>query len=120
MAQAKYVNNAIRARLTAAGAKPSTNSAADSDLRIARLARHKRRQVQLNPHSVDLEKRADQVENVLSALTAFLTAILDNSARNIPGRLSLPQIHTVISSLESYMTSTFQPATERMAGWRVA
>jgi hypothetical protein len=112
MAQAKYVNNAIRARLTAAGAKPSTNSvgAADSDLLIARLAGHKRRRVQLNPHSVDLEKRADQVENVLSALSAFLTAILDNSARNIPGRLSLPQIQTLISGLESYMTSTFLPA----------
>jgi hypothetical protein len=112
MAQAKYVNNAIRARLTAAGAKPSTNSvgAADSDLLIARLAGHKRRRVQLNPHSVDLEKRADQVENVLSALSAFLTAILDNSARNTPGRLSLPQIQTLISGLESYMTSTFLPA----------
>ena len=102
MAQAKYVNNAIRPRLTAAGAKPSTNpvGAADSDLLIARLAGHKRRHVQLNPHSVDLEKRADQVENVLSALSAFLTAILDNSARNIPGCLSLPQIHTLISGLE--------------------
>ena len=43
MAQAKYVNNAIRARLTAAGAKSSTNpvGAADSDLLIARLAGHK-------------------------------------------------------------------------------
>ena len=38
---------------------------------------------------------------MLSALSAFLTAILDNSARNIPGRLSLPQIHTLISGLES-------------------
>ena len=120
MAQAKYVNNAIRARLTAAGAKPSTNPAADADLLIARLAGHKRRQVRLNPHSVDLEKRAYQVENVLSALSAFLIAILDNSARNIPGRLSLPQIHTLISGLESCMTSTFPPAAERIAGWRVA
>jgi hypothetical protein len=117
MAQAKYVNNAIRARLTAA-AKPSTDpvGAADSDLVITRRAGHTRRQVQLNPHFVDIEKRAD----ALSALWAFLTAILDNSARNIPGRISLPQIHTLISGLESYVTSTLQPAAERMAGWRIA
>ena len=120
MAQADYVTNAIRALITGAIAKPSTNpvQAAYADF-VAALAGHPPRPIPVYADAVDLEDRADHLQKVLTALSAYLTVILDDTAQNVPGGLDLRQVDALLSDLASDVTGTLQHAAERMA-WRVA
>jgi hypothetical protein len=118
MAQADYLTNAIRAFITGASAKPSTNPirAAYANF-IACLVPP--RPIPLDPHAVDLEDRLDHLEKVFTALSAYLIAILSGTAENVPGGLDLRQVDSLLSDLASDMIGTLQHAVERMA-WRVA
>ena len=68
MAQANYVNNAIRALITGAGAEPSTNPVrgAHAELLVC-LAGQPPRLIPLKPPVIDLEDRADGLNKVLNA-----------------------------------------------------
>jgi hypothetical protein len=120
MAQAEYVNNAIRALITGASAKPSTNpiQAAYAEF-VAALAGHPQRPIPVYADAVDLEDRADHLNKVLTALSVYLTAILEDTAQNVPGGLDLRPVDAFLSDLASDMTGTVQQAAERMAS-RVA
>ena len=120
MAQADYVNNAIRALITGANVKPSTNPvpAAYAEF-IAALAGSPPQPISVDAEAVDLEDRADHLKRVLAALSDYLTAILDDTAQNVPGGLDLRQIIALLSDLASEVSGTIQHATECMP-WRVA
>jgi len=53
------------------------------------------------------------------ALSVYLTAILDDTAQNVPGGLDLRQVDALLSDLASDVTGTLQRAVEGLAG-RVA
>ncbi len=118
MAQADCVTTAIRALLTGASAKSSTNpvQAAHAEFAAA-LAGHPPRAIPVD--AVDLEERADHLKQVLNALSAHVTAVLDDTAHNVPGGLDLGQVDAFLSDFASDMTGTLQHPVERMA-WRVA
>ena len=120
MAQADYVTNAIRALITGANAKPSTNpiQAAYAEF-VAALAGHPPRRIPVYADAVDLEDRADHLKKVLDALSVYVAAILDDTAQNVPGGVDLRFIDALLSDLASDVTGTLQHAAERLA-WRVA
>ena len=120
MAQADYVTNAIRVLITGARANPSTNVARTAYAEfIADLSGHPPRSMPLNPEAVDLEDRVDHLNRLLTALSAYLTAILDDTAQNVPGGLDLCQIDALLFDLASDAIGTLQRAVEGVAG-RVA
>jgi hypothetical protein len=120
MAQAEYVSNAIRALITGASANPSTSlvRAAHAEF-VAALAGHPPRPIPVDADIVDLEDRADHLNKVLSALSAYVTVILDDTAQNAPGGLDLHHIEAGLSDLASDVTGTIQRAVDALAG-RVA
>ncbi len=120
MAQADYVTNAIRALITGAGEKPPTNPvrAAHAEF-VASLAGEPPWPILLYADVSDVEDRADHLQKVLTALSDYLTVILDDSAQNVPGGLDLRQVDALLSDLASDVTGTLQHAAERTA-WRVA
>jgi hypothetical protein len=69
--------------------------------------------------TVYLEDRADHLNKVLNGLSAYLTAILHDTAQNVPGGLDLRQVNALLSDLASDVSGTLQQAVERMA-WRLA
>jgi hypothetical protein len=69
--------------------------------------------------ATDLQDRADHVEGVLTALSVYLTTILDDTAQNVPGGIDLRQMKALLSDLTSDVTGTLQQAVEGLAG-RVA
>jgi hypothetical protein len=117
MAQAGYVNNAFRALITGATAKPSTNSvrAAHAEF-VAALAGTPPRPIPVDTDAVDLEGRAEHLKQLLNALSAYLTAILDDTAQNVPGGLDLRQVDDLLSDLISDLAGSIQHAAASMAG----
>jgi hypothetical protein len=120
MAQAVYVTSAIRSPITGAGAKPSTKpvQAAYAEF-VAVLVGHPPRAIPVYADAANLEDRADHLNKGLTALSEYLTAVLDDTARNVPGGLDLSQVDALLSDLVSDMSGTLQHAVERTA-WRVA
>ena len=116
MAQADHVSNAIRALITGANAKPSTNPvrAAHADF-VTAMAGNPPWPIPLFADASDLEDRADHLKTVLAALTVYVTAILDDTAQNVPGGLDLRQIDALLSDLTSDVTGTIQRAAGAMA-----
>ena len=112
MTQADYLTNAIRALITGAKPEPSTNPVGvASTVTAANAAGHATPFFQLRPRAVDPEDGADRLGKVLTALSASLNAILDNSERVVPGGLSFRPIYTLLSGLDSR-----PPARCRMCG----
>jgi hypothetical protein len=120
MAQAGYVTNAVRPLITGADSKPSTNRVhtAHADF-VAVLAAHPPRPIPVGVNAADLEDRGDHLDKVLTALAIYLTAILEDTAQNVPGGLDLRYIDALLSDLVSDVTGTIQRAADDMAG-RVA
>jgi hypothetical protein len=100
-----------------AGTKSSTSPirAAHAEF-VAALARHCPHPIPLDPNAVDLEDRADHLKNVFAALSLYVSAILDDTAQNVPGRLDLDHIDAVLSDLASDVIGTIRHAAEGMAG----
>jgi hypothetical protein len=116
MAQADYVPNAIRALITGASAKASTNPVREAHVEfVAALAGHPPRPVSIDADATDLENRADYLNKVLNALSAYLTAMLEDIAQNVPGGLDLRQVDALLSDLASDMSCTLQRAVGRVA-----
>jgi hypothetical protein len=93
MAQADCVTNPIRAPITGVGAKPSTKPGRMAYANfIANGAAHPPRSIPPDPGIADLEDRVDHLSQVLTALPAYVTTILDETAWDVPGGLDLRQI----------------------------
>jgi hypothetical protein len=113
MAQAEYISSAIRALITGASARLSTNPirAAHAEF-VAALAVHPPRAIPVDTDAVDLEDRADHLKKVFSALSVYLTAILDDTAQNTRGGLDFLPVEAVLSDLVSDVTGTIQRAAD--------
>ena len=120
MAQTVHVTSAIGALTIGASTKPSTSPvrAAHAEL-VPALAGHSRRAIPVDADTTDLEDRADHLKKVLNALWAYLSAILKDTAQNVPGGLDLRQVVAVLSDLTSDLTSdvagSLQHAADSMA-----
>lgn len=116
MAQADYVSNAVRALITGASAKPSTNPirAAHADF-VTAVAANRPWPIPLFADASDLEDRADHLKTVLDAVAVYVTALLDDTAQNVPGGLDLRQIDALLSDLTSDVTGTIQCAADGIA-----
>ena len=113
MAQADYVTSAIRTLITGGSANSSTNAARRAYAEfIAEVSGHPLRSIPLDPEAVDLEDRVDHLKKVLTALSAYLTAILEDTAQNVPGGLDLRQIDALLFDLGSDVIGTLQHAVE--------
>jgi hypothetical protein len=120
LAQAEHVTSAIGALMIGASAEPSTNPTREAHAEfVAVLAGAPPRPFPIDADAIDLEDRADHLNKVLNALPAYLAAVLDDTAQNVPGGLDLRQVDALLSDLASDMSGTLQHAVERMA-WRVA
>jgi hypothetical protein len=120
MAQAEYLTNLIHAPIPGVDAHPYTNlvCAAHTEF-VAALLGHRPRPIPIDADSIDLEDRADHLNKVLSALSVYLTVILDDTAQNVAGRIDLRDVEALLADLASDITGTIQLAADDMAG-RVA
>jgi hypothetical protein len=116
MAQADYVSNAVRALITGANAKPSTNPvrAAHADF-VTALAGQPPFPMPLFADASDLEDRADHLKKVLEAVTVYVTTLLDDTAQNLPGGLDCRQIDALLSDLTDDVTGTIRRAADAVA-----
>ena len=80
------------------------------------MAGHPSWPIPLYDDAGDLEDRADHLSNVLNAVPVYVTAILDDTAQNVPGGLDLRHIDALLSDLASDVTGTLQHAADAMAG----
>jgi hypothetical protein len=55
------------------------------------------------------------VKKVLDAVSAYVTAILDDTAQNVPGGLDLRQVDALLADLTSEATGTVQGAADALA-----
>jgi hypothetical protein len=116
MAQADDVNNAIRALITGAGANPSTIPirAAHTEF-VAALAGHLPRLIPVVADTFDLEDRADHLNNVPNASSAYFTEVLDGTAQRRPGGPELRHVDALVSNLASGMTGGLPDAVDGLA-----
>jgi hypothetical protein len=98
-----------------ASAEPSASPvrAAHAEF-IGALAGHPPQTIPLDADAIDLEDRADHLNKVFNALSAYLAVIFDDIAQNVPGRLDLPHIEAVLADLASDVTGTIEHAAEDM------
>ncbi len=116
MAQADCVLNANPAPMTGASEKPSSIPVRTAHAEfITALAGLRPWPIPLFADASDLDDRADYLKTVLSAVSAYVTAILDDTAQNIPGGLDLRQIDALLSDLTSEVTGTLQQAADVLA-----
>jgi hypothetical protein len=120
MAQAEYVTNPIRAPIPGVNANLCTSlvCAAHAEF-VAALTGHPPRPIPVDADAIDLEDRAEYLNQVLSAMSVYVAVILDDTAQNVPGRLDLRDAEAVLADLASDLSGTIQLAADGMAG-RVA
>jgi hypothetical protein len=85
MAQAKRITTAIRELMSRGRPPKSTNPVRAAHKFVAVLAGNVPHPIHSDGHSEDLEGRADHLERVFAALHVYLTAIIADTAHNIPG-----------------------------------
>ncbi len=83
---------------------------------VAALAGHPPRTIPLDADAIDLEDRAEHLDNVLRVLSVYLTVILDDTAQNVHGRLDLRDAEGVLTDLASDVTGAIQRAADDIAG----
>jgi hypothetical protein len=118
MAQANCVSNAIRALITGASAKPSTNSVRSAHAEfVTAVAKHPPWPIPLIADTTDLEDRADHLNTALNALSVYVAAVLDDVA--FRAGLISARSRPFFPNLSYDVTGTIQRAADDMAG-RVA
>src|ERR1700756_3710013 len=117
MAQADHVSTAIRALDTEAfGASvPSPVLAAHAEF-VATVAAHSPRPIPICVRAVDIEDRADHLDKVFSALSAYMAMIIADTVQNVRGRLDLRDVEAILADLASDVTGALQNAADAMAG----
>jgi hypothetical protein len=86
MSQADYITTAIRKLMSRGRPPKSTSPVGLGHIEfIAALARNVPHPIYADVDSEDLEGRADHLEKVFAALHVYLTAIIADTAHNIPG-----------------------------------
>jgi hypothetical protein len=125
MAQAKCITTAIR-ELMSRGRPPKSPSpvhSAHTEL-VAALAGNVPPPIWADVDSEDLDGRADHLEKVLSALQVYLTAILADTAENIPGgMLDRRYLDNLFQDLSADALCVIRNAADEMReheNWRVS
>jgi hypothetical protein len=100
-----------------ASARQSANPARAAHAEfVAAVAGHPPRPIALDADAIDLEDRADHLDKVFTALSVYVTLILDDTAQNVPGSLDLRDAEGVLADLASDVTGAIQKAADDMAG----
>src|SRR6516165_10277894 len=116
MAQADDVVNTVRALVPGADAKEPSNPVRSAHAAfVTAVAKQPPWPLPLFADASDFEDRADHVKKVLSAVSAYVTAILDETSQNVPGGLDLRQVDALLADLASEATGTIQGAADALA-----
>jgi len=125
MAQAECIITAIR-ELMSRGRPPSSTSPArlaHSEF-VAALAANVPRPIYADVDSEDLDGRADHLEKVFAALHVYLTAIIADTAHNIPGgTLDRRYLDNLFRDLSADALGVIRNAAEEMReheNWRAS
>jgi hypothetical protein len=125
MAQAECIITAIR-ELMSRGLPPKSTSpvrAAHTEL-VAALASNPPHPIHVAVESDDLDGRADHLEKVLAAMRVYLTAILADTAQNIPGAaLDCKYLNGVYMDFSADAVGGIRNAAEEMReheNWRAS
>jgi hypothetical protein len=116
MAQVDSITTAIR-QLMSRGRPPKSTSptrAAHTEF-VAALAGNVPQPIHSDSHSEHLEGRADHLEKVFAALHVYLTAIIADTAHNIPGSsLDRRYLDNVFQDLSADALGVIRNAAEEM------
>jgi hypothetical protein len=85
---------------------------------VAALIKDPPRPIPIHARAIDLEDRADHLKRMLNAVTIYVTAILDDTAENVPGGLDLRPIEALLSDLASEVNGTLHNAADALPGRR--
>jgi hypothetical protein len=116
MAQAECITIAIRELMSRGQPPKSTNPvrAAHTEF-IAVLAGNVPHPIYANMDSEDLDGRADHLEKVFAALHVYLTAIIADTAQNIPGgTLDRRYLNNLFNDLSADALGVIRNAAEEM------
>jgi hypothetical protein len=125
MAQAECITTAIR-ELMSRGRPPKSTSPvrlAHTEF-VAALARNVPDPIYTDVDSEDLDGRADHLEKVFAALHVYLTAIIADTAHNIPGgTLDRRYLDNLFRDLSANAVGVIRNAAEEMReheNWRAS
>jgi len=125
MAQAEYITTAIR-ELMSRGEPPKSTSPvrlAHTEF-VAVLAGNVPHPIYADVDSEDLDGRADHLEKVFAALHVYLTAIIADTAHNIPGgTLDRRYLDNLFRDLSTDALCVIRNAAEEMRkyeNWRAS
>jgi hypothetical protein len=125
MAQAECITTAIR-ELMSRGRSPKSTSpvrAAHTEF-IAALAGNIPHPICVAVDSEDLDSRADHLEKVFSALHVYITAIIADTAQNIPsGRLDRRYLDNLFQDLSADAVGVIRNTAEDLReheNWRAS
>lgn len=116
MAQAEYVNNAIRVPITGAGAGlPTSPIKAAHAKSVAVLTRSARRHIACSADPIKLKASAVQLNRALSIVSVDGAATLECASRDLLGGLHLSHIGGLLCDLSSEMGDIAQRPPGRVA-----
>jgi hypothetical protein len=114
MAQANYVTTAIPSQFT--NGRTTNGVKAAHSYFVAALAGRPPLAIKLIPNPVDVEDRAEHLGHVLTAVSLYLSVILEDTAENVPGGIDLHYIEAALSDLMSDVVGTVRNAANDLAG----
>ena len=125
MAQADSITTAIRQLMSRGRPPKSTNPVRVAHTEfVAALAGNVPHPIHSDRDSEDLEGRADHLEKVFAALHVYLTAIIADTAHNIPGgSLDRRYLDNVFQDLSADALGVIRNAAEEMRereSWRAS
>jgi hypothetical protein len=125
MAQAESITTAIRELMSRGGPTKSTNPVRLAHIElVAALARNIPHLICADVDSEDLDGRADHLEKVFAALHVYLTAIIADTAHNVPGgTLDRRYLDNLFRDLSADALRVIRNAAEEMReheNWRAS
>ena len=125
MAQAKCITTAIRELMSRGRPPKSTNPVRLAHIEfVAALAGNVPHPIYTDVDSEDLDGRADHLEKMFAALHVYLTAIIADTAHNIPGgTLDRRYLDNLFRDLSADSLCVIRNAPEEMReheNWRVS
>ena len=125
MAQAECITTAIRELMSCGGPPKSTSPVRLAHIEfVAALAGNIPQPIYADVDSEDLDGRADHLEKVFGALHVYLTAIIADTAHNVPGgMLDRRYLDTLFRDLSADALGVIRNAAEEMReheNWRAS